>query len=193
MASEVSIISNAFVLLGSKAINAFDDNNNTHIAARRLYDQLKPELIQMHGWRFAINSKQLDLLTETPIVDDWNYAFSFPINPTSLLLYRPRPLVDFEIFNSRIYANVNSLKMDYLYLPDESDFPYYFTSALTYYLSARLALNVSQRSDLVQYWDRQAAKMIAIAQSTDALQYPNKAIQVDYLYSAHFVSNSAGG
>lgn len=190
MTSEISIISNAISLLGMHAINSFDESNPVHVTARRLYAQVKPELLVNHPWRFAMESKTLDQLSSSPSVEDWSYAYTFPAAPSRILFFRSRPICDYEIFENKIFTNEPSLAMDYIYEISEEYFPVYFTSALIYYLASRLALPLTQNADLMKYWDNEAQRMIRTAMALEAQQQPNYMIQRDSLMDAHMVGSN---
>ena len=183
MASKVQIISDAFVNLGKQPVNSPLTDNPIYIAASGIYDRILPVVIVKHPWRFSIKTFELATLTDEIPFDRWSYVYQLP--GEMLLLIRTDPLINFEIYGDKLYANVNELKIEYQYKASESEFPAHFADLMTLELTARIAMTVTQLGDLAQMWRTEAQKALMLARAIDSSMMPNQAVVRDRLISAH--------
>lgn len=188
MATDISIISNAFILLGKQAINALDPKNPIHTAAKNLYETLLPDLLSSAPWRQAVKNITLNKVNETPNNNErWSFIYELPNDPKMLSLYKVYPTMDYQIYNNYLYCNLNDVKVDYVYRVTEDKFPPYFVNLITYALTYHLAMPVTQNSTLVQFWGNQYKIKKLSAQAMNANQIPSQVVSYNPIYEAHFV------
>lgn len=82
MATEVSICSNALLLLGAKTITSLTDGTTNANLCAQFYAETRDDLLRDHPWRFAI--KREPLAEDATFVADWDWAHGFT-KPTDCL------------------------------------------------------------------------------------------------------------
>jgi len=183
MTSKVQIISDAFVNLGKQPVNSPLTDNLSYVAAAGIYDRILPIVLMKHPWRFSLKTFELATLTDTIPFDRWSYVYQLPAD--LLLIYRTDPLINYEIYGEKLYANVNELTLEYQYEPSESLFPYHFSELMTLELTARIAMMVTQLADLAKMWKQEAEKSLLLARALDSGMMPTQPVVRDSLVRAH--------
>lgn len=188
MTSKVTIISQAFVLLGRKVVTSLDPDLDggepVVVAASQFYDDLYPALLTCHPWRFAMKTFNLNELSTAPITKEWQKAYQLPSD--LIMPWRPRPLSRFEIFEDEIYSNTPELQLDYIFKVDESKFPTWFTLMLVYELAANLAMTVTQQPALAQLWNTKAEQQLMKARFIDSKSRTSDVMPAGPLFTSHF-------
>jgi len=155
-----------------------------------MYKIVKENLLYKTPWSFAKESEQLTLLAGAPEVTRWAYAFLMPTVPEKIYLFRPDPVCDYEIFENKIFTNVNQLRFDYTYDVSEAAFPGYFTNAMCYSLAAELTMTITQNVQLAQLNFKKAQMHIMNAMAVGASEQPNYMIARDKLFASRYVGIS---
>lgn len=140
MATDISICSNALLLIGHGTISSFTEGTAGATVASNLYPTTYESCLTMHRWRFASAKSQLSRFTATPL-NEWTYAYSLPSG--YLLGIKVYPDVDYEIYENKLYANANEVALDYVFKPSESRLPPYFVKMLEYLLAAQFSVPVT--------------------------------------------------
>ena len=193
-ASKVSIISQAFFLLGAPTINTLETSNPLHVGASQRYDSIIPALLSETHWKFAQKTQVLTKTTDTPPIDEWAYTYQLPNKAEMMLAFRIYPLnYTYEIIQDKLYSNASEVTLFYIYEPSEEFFPQYFVNYLTYVMAAECAMAVTQKIEIEQIWRKQALEAKVISASIDAQQSPNKSICYDGLEIAHLSAGGYGG
>lgn len=188
MASQVQIISDAFVNLGKPPVNSPVTDNPIFDAASGIYTRLLPSILTLHSWRFAMKNLQLTKLTEDSPFDRWDDVFEMPAD--MLLAYRTEPILNFEIFDSKLYTNAQQVKLEYVFQASEATFPPYFTDLMVLKLTARIAMTVTQLGTLAKFWEKEAQQQLVTARALDSSIMPNPSVVRDALWETHV---GAGG
>lgn len=76
MATEVSICSNALLMLGAQPINDFNEDNDRARLASNLFPDIRDWLLRKHPWNCAVKRVALAPDAQTPAFD---YPFQFSI------------------------------------------------------------------------------------------------------------------
>lgn len=163
--SDVEICSNALLLIGHNAISSFTEGGAGAQVASNLYDQTLESLLSYHPWRFAVGQVALARLVDVP-VNTWSYAFQLPTD--FLRAIKVYPHGDYEIFEDMIYSNNDALDLDYLFRPEESRFPAYFTEALTYYLASKFSIPVTSNRALAETYNAKYMEALGQAMAADS-------------------------
>jgi hypothetical protein len=184
MTTKVSILSQAFVLLGTKPVND-PQNNPIYAAVSDLYDSIYPKLLAEHPWRFASQLFALNLVNETPPIETrWTKIFQLPAD--LVRIWRTYPTCDYTIFQDKIYTTASSLTLEYVFQVDESKFPDYFTWLLVLTLARDCAMLVTQNATVKASFDKDAATQNAMAKFLDSQGIPGTTPRRDAVYSAHY-------
>jgi hypothetical protein len=184
MATDVQIISDAYVLLGKKPVSSPLTDNPQYSAAKDIYDRLLPAVLSMHTWRFASKSFQLSESTETSPFERWSKVFLMPAE--QLVSYRTEPIAEFEIYENKLYTNETAIRLDFVFKASEANFPPYFTRLMTFQLAADIAMTVTQTLTIAQYWDQKAARELNNARYLDSTIQPNPVVVRDAIWESHF-------
>ena len=185
-ASKVSIISQAYGLLGRPAINTLLNSDPIDVSVSQRYDVLVPSLLTATQWKHAGKTIKLTKLTDTPPIDRWQYTYQLPNKAELLFVYRlDPPIFDYEIIRDKLYANHDDITMFYMANTNETEFPIYFTNYVVYALASDIAMLVTQQIELAKLYAEKAKESKVIATVIDGQQTPSKAIVFDSLEMAH--------
>lgn len=187
LASKVSIISQAFFLLGRDPISTLDTTNKLHTGASQRYDVVVPNMLTQTHWKHAGKTVVLDRLNEDPPTDDWGYTFQLPNKAEMLLAYRVNPSnFTYEIMGDKLYSNASTVTLFYIFEPTPDQFPIYFTDLLVYTMAAQLAMPVTQSIELAELWDKKSKEQAMAAMAADWQQAPNRSVVYDGLTGVHY-------
>lgn len=182
--TDVQICSNALTVLGSKSIDSLTEGTGRAKICNAVYDDIKYTLLASYPWRFATRKAKLSRDATAPI-NEWRYSFILPTDRVengaiaafqSSAVSEP-PFQDFEIFENRLYANVEEVWIDYTYDIVEASMPFYFVNLLKAAICADIAMAVTDQVNLANYWQQKAygspsenmtGGLTRIARNTDA-------------------------
>lgn len=166
MASDVSICSNALLLIGHSKISALNESEH----AEAFYDSAYEDMLSLHKWNFATRkSVSLSRLTATP-QNEFSYAYQLPTD--MLILDRTYPSTNYKIFGDKLYSNHNSVEIDYRYRVVESDLPPYVVTLMQYRLAALFAVPVTSNKSTAELWEKAAKGQLRTAKFLDSQQAP---------------------
>jgi hypothetical protein len=181
MATDISMCSNALLLIGHGTISSFTEGGAGALVASNLYQTSYENLLSLHRWRFASGKVALSRLTATPL-NDWSYAYQLPAD--YLLANRVIPQSDYEIFANKIYSNETTLEIDYVFKPAESQLPAYFVKLMEMYLASQFAVPVTDNSAKGQLYAQFYDAQMRQAKFADASSRPPDAVADNPLWAA---------
>lgn len=115
MSTQVSICSNALLLLGAKTINALDEGSDRASLASNLYDSIRDDLLRSHPWNCAVKRVILAADVETPAFD---YAAQFTLPSDwlkTLSVGQEGYEVDYKHEAGKILCSGTSLALRYIF------------------------------------------------------------------------------
>ena len=174
MATDISMCSNALLLLGHSTINAFTDVGAGAKAANNLYETVYEDALTGYPWRFAMGKVALSKLVAAPL-NEWLNGFQLPGD--LLLVYRTYPRSNFEIYEDVLYSDQDTVEIDYWFKPEETTLPPYFVKYLQYALAAEFAISVTDNRTLAETFDAKATQQKMIAMNRDSQGRTNNAIE----------------
>ena len=174
MATNISMSSNALLLIGHNTINSFTDPGAGARAAANLYDVVYEDALTGYPWRFAMGKVSLSKLTAKPL-NEWSNAFQLPGD--LLLVYRTYPRSTFEIYEDKLYSDQDTIEIDYWFKPAETTLPPYFVKYMQYLLASEFAISVTDNRTLAETFSIQADKQRLIAMNRDSQGRTNNAIE----------------
>ena len=174
MATDISMSSNALLLIGHDTINAFSDAGAGARAASNLYSVVYEDAITSYPWRFAIGKVTLSKLAAAPL-NEWSNAFQLPGN--LLLVYRTYPRSLFEIYEDKLYSNQDTIEIDYWFKPVETTLPPYFVKYMQYLLASEFAISVTDNRTLADTFNSAANQQRLVAMNRDSQGRTNSAIE----------------
>jgi hypothetical protein len=173
MASDIDISSNALQMIGATSISSFDDPGAGAQVASAIYEPILEAILTSNYWRFSIKKQSLNQLSQVPL-NEFQYAYQIPTD--SLKIERVCPRSSYKVFQDKIYSDQTSLELDYVFRPDTTAFPSYFTLMFTYKLASEFALAVTDNENKNQIYEAKYLAALADAYAADAQQYPQTPI-----------------
>jgi len=195
MSSKLTIISNAYILLGERKLVSLlpTDNNSTLLDTQDIYDLVLNEMFT-YFWRFNLQVETLAPLLAPPPLAEFTKAFQIP--GQCLKIYRAIPNVYYQKFQTEIWSNAEEMQIVCSIQVPEADFPTFFESALTYMLAFRIAPRITNNEEVIARMDKLATETLAVARFQDNSQNPNPPIQSDPYNFGHlngtFFGNRGG-
>ena len=171
--SPITISSNALVLLGEQSISSFNDDTTSSQVASQLYNTTVEAMLTETQWHFATRSA---LLAKHAVKPDngWENRFQLPVD----CIYVVQASVsNYEIYERDLFANAESVRIMYVYHPDEVNMPAHFVKALEYNLASLFAIPVTGSSSRAEYYRQLYEAELKRARFADASQRPNNQIQ----------------
>lgn len=173
--SALEICSRALMLLGHSSISTFDDAGAGATVSKAMYESSLNSLIASHRWNFTKKSASLNRLVAAP-VHTWNYQFQLPTD--YLTMIKTSDGSDYDIQRDKLLSNQTAVIIDYVFRPDETQFPPLFTETLEYYLASKFAIPVTDsatKADVyMNFYNQQIKKAKAVdSQTVPAYQLNN--------------------
>tara|TARA_R100000231_G_scaffold28871_3_gene25651 strand:+ start:1094 stop:1711 length:618 start_codon:yes stop_codon:yes gene_type:complete len=182
--TDVSICSQALLLLGANEITSFSDGTAPSAICNKLYPRVKSQTLGMYPWSFTLKKSQLSQLSSTPTNV---YSKEYQL-PTDMFLGVPRAvfaststgnlprITDYEIQGDKLLTNETTIVIDYQQLVAESAMPSYFVQMLVYQMAWHLAEPVTDQTTKSDYW-----KTVALGTPAENMRggYFRQAINID--------------
>ena len=182
--TDVSICSQALLLLGANEITSFSDGTAPSAICNKLYPRVKSQTLGMYPWSFTLQKTQLGQLTSTPTNV---YSKEYQL-PTDMFLGVPRAvyaslstgnlpkITDYEIQGDKLLTNETTIVIDYQQLVAESAMPSYFVQMMIYQMAWHLAEPVTDQTTKSDYW-----KTVALGTPSENMRggYFRQAINID--------------
>jgi hypothetical protein len=178
--TKIGLISKALVLCGEAPLNSLSDDRYGATVGSNLFELIYENELQSNRWRFACGKVSLSRLTATPL-NEWQYAYQLP--SSMLLPLGMYPSQPYEIYADRIYTNATSVDLEYMFKPEVSACPAYFTTLLVYALAKDMIKPITESDQAVQIMTQKYNIQRARAMFADAQGRPNKPI-VDSPFTA---------
>jgi len=173
MPSKIQISSNAMVLIGANPISSFTEGTEGRVATA-LYESTYTAILSSFRWRFASKQALLSRLAETPL-NSYQYQYQLPTN-LLVVIKIENEVSDYEIYGDKLYSNLPSVSIDYIYRVDETLLPSYFVKALEFLLAAQFAVPVTDNSQIATLYQSLYEGQLARAKNIDSTQRPQSAI-----------------
>jgi len=182
--TDVSICSQALLLLGANQITSFADGTAPSSVCSVLYPRVKSQTMGMYPWSFSLTKTTLGRLSSTP-TNVYLYEYQLP---SDMFLGVPRAvyaststgnlpkITEYEIQGDKILTNETTVVLDYQKLVSEADMPSYFVQMLVYQMAWHLAEPVTDQITKADYW-----KTVALGTPSENMRggYFRQAINID--------------
>lgn len=114
-ATQVSICSNALLMLGAKSISSMNEDNDRAQLASNLYESVRDMTLRSHPWNCAVKRVLLAADTEAPAFD-YTAAFTLPSDwLRTLQVGEDGYEVDYKMESGKILAGGTSLPLRYIW------------------------------------------------------------------------------
>ncbi len=181
-ATNISICSNALILLGDTAISSFTDGTTGSDVSAALYDTTLESMLTETLWHFATKVVDAAKLADKP-TNNWSNQFQLPSDVLYLVKTDTR---NYEIYEDKIYTNANTLQLEYIYKVGEHAMPSYFIKALEYHLAAQFAIPITGNTTRAEEYRKMYEMQIRRARNADSTQRPNIPILDDPYIQVRF-------
>lgn len=186
--TKISMLSAALILCGEKPLSSLTDPRYGASVGAALFDMVYENELQSNRWRFACKKAQLSQVNETP-PNEWQYCFQLP---TDMLLpigfWGLGPDRSYEIYGNVMYTNASSnpgainstapiLTFDYMFKPDPSTVPSYFSLLVTYALAKDMLKPITENDTSASAMQTKYNIQRSRAMFADAQGRPNRPIQ----------------
>jgi hypothetical protein len=156
--TDVSICSDALVMLGAGVISSLSEGSPSATACARLYPDLKDTLLSRYDWTWSVKKVQLARLVTAPL-NEWKYAYQLPGNMLTGVLAVFESNSDaarslnygWEIYGSQLFTNMETVYIDYQESVVESLMPPYFVRLLRIAMAAELAIVITDQVQKMEY------------------------------------------
>lgn len=160
--TDVSICSDALILLGENEISSFKDGTDPAKVCSRLYPDTKVWVLGMYPWTWSIKKTQLSRSVDAAEFE-WRYKYILPGD----LIVGPRavyntnstsssPITAWERNGDFVYTDQETIYIDYQYAVQESVMPAYFVQLLKMAVASVIAETVTEQTTKSDYWHRRA-------------------------------------
>lgn len=114
-ATDVSICSNALLMLGAQPINALSEASDRARLASNLLESVRDSVLRSHPWNCAIARVALAPDTAAPAFD-WDYQFTLPGDCLRVLSVGLDGLADdYQVEGRRLMCNANPAYLRYVF------------------------------------------------------------------------------
>lgn len=170
--NDVALCSRALMRIGCEPIASFEDGTAESEIAGALYAPARDALLSAYGWSFATGQMELTRLDDAPLAD-YKYAYALPNDFLRAMSagtgMRGRGL-DYRIARNVLHTDAESVLLTYIFLPDESEFPPFFDSALILRMAAELCIPLTEGTSRAEALYRMAEDEFRKAKQIDAQQ-----------------------
>tara|TARA_B100001057_G_scaffold385082_1_gene391743 strand:+ start:188 stop:802 length:615 start_codon:yes stop_codon:yes gene_type:complete len=181
--TDVSICSQALLLLGSTSISSFSDGTAPASIAQVIYPKVKAQTLGMYPWSFSLTKTQLARSASTPL-SYWQYGYALPsdmVNGVPRKVFvsnntNAPNLTDYEIQGAELLSQEQTIFIDYQRDVNEQSMPAYFVQLLIYQVAWHLAEPVTDQTTKSEYW-----KTVALGTPLESLRggYFRQATAID--------------
>ena len=161
--TDLSICSDALILLGASPISSFTEGSDAAQACDRLYPDLRDTMLSTYVWSWTLKKSQIARLSTNPI-NEWQYAYQLPGDMLSgvLAVFESNSTTErsrrygWEVYGDQLYTNMETVYIDYQASVSETKMPNYFVRLLRTALAGELAIVITDQAAKADYFKAQA-------------------------------------
>lgn len=167
-ATDVSICSNALLMLGAQPINDLAENSDRARLASNLYHQERDALIREYPWNCCITRVALSPDSTLPAFD-WNYQFTLPADFVKVLAVGELGAErEFRIEGRKLLSDDNPCKLRYIFRnTNPATWDDGLVRVLTLRMASAMAYGITQSASLQQSIAQQAEMALKRAKAVD--------------------------
>jgi len=196
MPTKEEILTQAFQQLGTEPSDpTFTIPNPDPLIAAALaaYDTLLTEMLGGHPWSFAMVIADLVLsIDPSPLPELFQFVYKLPSDMEKFVTFFPLNLDYERIKPNLVLSGFDDLKIVYVSTVDETLFPSYFTSMMIAGIASKLALLITQNTDIKQIRNQIFESQLALARNRDSQFGPSRIFADMPLIRAHTFSGRVG-
>jgi hypothetical protein len=191
VATQVSICSNALLMLGAKTISAIDEDSDRAQLAANLYDSTRDAVLRSHPWNCAVKRVVLAADTEAPAFD-YSAQFVLPGDFLRVLsVGEETEDVDYKVESGKILASGTSLALRYIWKnTTESTWDAMLVKAMELQMSAAMAYAITMSAAKEQLQLEKLERFMKQCRAVDGQDDPPQQLGDERLLNARFGSVS---
>lgn len=171
--TKLEIMQYASILLGNRSFVSIPTSGDLGNAIELCYSMvLKSALSQ--DWRFTTKIQQLNLLPGFFPKEKYQWHLQLPSDYLSA--WSVRPLQDYMIYGTELWAHDKIVYLEYRSQVDESKFPDYFARYMSFAVAADLGFPVAKDAGIINALQKQAMFELQRALFIDSQSHPTPAI-----------------
>ena len=173
MATQVSIASNALLLLGAKTINSLDEGTDRATLAANLYDSLRDDMLRSHPWNCAVKRVLLAPDAETPAFD-YESQFTLPSDWMRTISVGAEGYeVDYKHESGKILAGGTSLALRYVFRNEvEATWDALLVRAMELKMAAEMAYPITGSASMADMMHNKLLQHMKAARAVDGQDDP---------------------
>lgn len=168
-ATDVSICSNALLLLGQKPISTLAESS----LAENLWPTVRESVLRSHPWNCAVKRRILAPAAEAPEFD-WGYKFLLPEDwLRTLQVGEYQREIEYQSEGRYLLADVDALPLRYIAAnADVASWDTLLVNAATYGMAAAMAYPVTSSASLAQVMEQKLQLALREARTIDGQDDP---------------------
>lgn len=189
MATDVSIASNALLMLGKGPISSFSEAGDGATITSNLYAQLRDQLLRGYTWNCA--KKRVTLTPDLAAPDfDYTYQYSLPSDwCRNIQVGLKDDSIDFEVMGTKILANDNPLYLVYGFQNTvEATWDDMLVMAMTLEMKAAIAYAITKSASVRDQALLERDNYLKQCRRVDSQDEPSQQLGDERLYNAGFSS-----
>lgn len=190
-ATQVSISSNACLLLGAQPINAVEESSDRARLAASLYPTIRDATLRAFPWNCCLKRVALAPDAETPAFD-WAYQFTLPSDfLKAIAVGEMGAEVEFRIEGRKLLSDTNPCYLLYVFLNDNpGTWDPGLVHVVTTAMAAAMAYPITQSAALQQTMEQKAAVVMKQAKAVDGQDDTPETLGDFRLLASRFGSNA---
>jgi hypothetical protein len=185
MATEVSICSNALLMLGGQPINALNENSDRARLAANLFPAVRNYVLRRHPWNCAVKRVTLSPDLETPGFD-WAFQFTLPSDYMRMLSVGERGAEeDYKIESGKLLLDTNVALVRYIWRNENvGTWDDMLVWAMTMSMKAVFAYPITQSASMEQLVEAALRDVLKQARAVDGQDDPPETLGDSPLFAA---------
>ncbi len=173
MATQVSICSNALLLLGGKTINAIDEGTDRASIAANLYPSVRDDMLRSHPWNCAVKRVILAPDAAAPAFD-YGAQFTLPADWLKTISVGADGYeVDYKHESGKILADGTSLPLRYIFRNEvEATWDAMLVRAMELKMAAEMAYPITGSAAMADMMHNKLLQHMKSARAVDGQDDP---------------------
>ncbi len=189
-ATEISICSNALLMLGDRPIASFTEDQDRARLASNIWPQARDHILRSHPWNCAIKRVALSPDVTAPAFD-WAYQYTLPADFLKALSIGEMGIEgEFRIEGRKLLCDDNPCFLRYIFANDNpGTYDPMLVEVMTAEMAHRMAYAITQSASMVDTMAQKAAQLMRRARAVDGQDDTPEQLGDNPLVSARFLGS----
>ena len=173
MASQISISSNALIMLGAQPISDVNENNDRARIAAALFPEVRDQLLRSHFWNCCTKRVSIAADSDAPAYD-YAYQYTLPSDFIRVVVCGEYGMEsDHRVEGRKILCDDTPLNLRYIFRnEDVGTWDALLVHAMTLSMAARMAYAITQSASLEQVRFQELQQLLKQARAVDGQDDP---------------------